>query len=1099
MSGSLNSSYFNQSIVWNERPAVYQEQVLGDILSILPRELHSIIDLGCGNGIITNQLPDSIKVVGLDISEEALKHVKRERVQGSITDIPFPDRSFDVVMANDILEHLKTDERILAINEMARVAAKYIIVTVPLLEDLNLGTTHCADCNKFYHVNQHVHSFDIKELQHMFDKHGYRCVAQILTGDTWQCEQPEILFIRRSLGLDIPRLEGNICPNCGSTRTSLSEKESELNKCVNRLGIGLFLNGETQFDCYSLRTECISIYVNHSVNINEPAIKLDFIDWITAPQIFGTKSVQNNQLDFSKADLYRAQFIPRHSLLPYFVANDICSEGVIVSSDNHVLFGFFCLPDKNYGPLMLRLSGYASEPSSIAIRYYDDESGYHEISVAKVKEDFRLDAVLDKPTLSSYGILFEVVTTESPIILNKAELLGVKPRIDTVYCNLIGKSRFLKLPYTENLYLSLPLYGNNLILTDWMRNPKLLNKHQLPLLADCSRKEINDALYKIFKKIFAKEMSRYKRLLTYDIMKFNQYLGDIIKEWHKIEELNAKLDFKVEQLLEQLQQENRILQFQITENERLQELLERVTSERHKLEASNKELLQTLDQLQEENRILRIRLSEIQEENHELNKAVKRPFIYKMKRLIGSLGNGNFVRFAKFKESIVQLCEPNAIFENWNHNKNSNRFLMICHDQQIDRRIIQQAVALKKNGWDGVIVALSFDGDSHLDEYEGVLVHRVGLDIIVPNCPAYWRYQNRRRLILWWGRWLDYLEKINWLLYRIDLLLTYRSRYMGNPLPFDNAFYAAAKCYPADLVIAHDLTALKSAHRISREWNVPLIYDAHELYYEQKVFSEKQKRLMRKVEEKLIRDCDVVFTVNESIANVMAAAYENTSPKVLLNTIDPPEDFDPNANYNLIREKLELPAESVIILFQGGLSRDRNLENLVKSMRYIKHPNAVLVLLGNGPLSGVLQKEVKRNQLNRRVYFLEAVPQKELIFWTASADVGIIPYPHVDLNSYYCTPNKLFEFIQAGVPIIANDSPELRRFVHDTGFGKVGLMDSPESIARLIDSVLMDIDFLAEAKRRIFERQREFTWSASIQRYLDIIEGVIGSCTKTEC
>ena len=64
-----------------------------------------------------------------------------------------------------------------------------------------------------------------------------------------------------------------------------------------------------------------------------------------------------------------------------------------------------------------------------------------------------------------------------------------------------------------------------------------------------------------------------------------------------------------------------------------------------------------------------------------------------------------------------------------------------------------------------------------------------------------------------------------------------------------------------------------------------------------------------------------------------------------------------------------------------------------------------------------------------RIHFLDPVSQDELLSWTAGADIGIVPYPPIDLNSRLCTPNKLFEFIVAEVPILANDLPELRRFV----------------------------------------------------------------------
>ena len=102
-----NTAYFEQAALWGKPPQFYQVQVLADILEILPPDVRSVLDVGCGDGFITNALPEQLRVVGVDISQQAVKHVKRETVIGSATDLPLPDRSFDMVMSNDVLEHLE--------------------------------------------------------------------------------------------------------------------------------------------------------------------------------------------------------------------------------------------------------------------------------------------------------------------------------------------------------------------------------------------------------------------------------------------------------------------------------------------------------------------------------------------------------------------------------------------------------------------------------------------------------------------------------------------------------------------------------------------------------------------------------------------------------------------------------------------------------------------------------------------------------------------------------------------------------------------------------------------------------------------------------
>src|SRR5205085_12556213 len=88
-----------------------------------------------------------------------------------------------------------------------------------------------------------------------------------------------------------------------------------------------------------------------------------------------------------------------------------------------------------------------------------------------------------------------------------------------------------------------------------------------------------------------------------------------------------------------------------------------------------------------------------------------------------------------------------------------------------------------------------------------------------------------------------------------------------------------------------------------------------------------------------------------------------------------------------------------------------------------------------------------------RVHVIPAVPQRDLLAYCASADVGVIPYQAVDLNNYYTSPNKLFDFIQAGLPIVASDLPYLHKVIVSDGLGVVAKLDSPLAYADAINSV----------------------------------------------
>jgi glycosyltransferase involved in cell wall biosynthesis len=433
---------------------------------------------------------------------------------------------------------------------------------------------------------------------------------------------------------------------------------------------------------------------------------------------------------------------------------------------------------------------------------------------------------------------------------------------------------------------------------------------------------------------------------------------------------------------------------------------------------------------------------------------------------------------------------------------------MLSHDQHLDRRILAQAKSLIQLGHKVTLLALSYKKEGCEEQLpEGIHLVRIGLDRIIPENASYQQYTriqnslntllnkftNKLPLVKLWNVCFRLPLRMNWLIYRFLLYVRYHNRSMGDPLPFKRAFYSAALSFLPDIIQVHDLPVLEAGVGLSQQWNIPLVYDAHELYPEQRTFSYAQRKVCADNEKKYIQFCSLVFAVNDSIADEMAKRYQIERPITLTNAIDPPDEFYQHISYNLIREKLNLAASRKILLFQGGFSKYRNLENLIDAMKSVKNPDIDLVMIGFGDYETILKRKAERKGLlNKRIYFLKAVPQSELLQHSASADIGIIPYPHVDLNSYYCTPNKLFEFIQAGLPILANDSPELRRFVQREGFGMVSPMHSSQQIAYAIDKAFAEL-MSSAWKQQLMEHRSAFTWKVQSKIYFEGMKHLLES------
>jgi glycosyltransferase involved in cell wall biosynthesis len=294
--------------------------------------------------------------------------------------------------------------------------------------------------------------------------------------------------------------------------------------------------------------------------------------------------------------------------------------------------------------------------------------------------------------------------------------------------------------------------------------------------------------------------------------------------------------------------------------------------------------------------------------------------------------------------------------------------------------------------------------------------------------------------------------------------------------------------YRPDVIHAHDLPQLRPAAVAKRELGVPLVYDAHELYPEIHTLTPPQKRLLAKREARYIRSCDLVITVNGYLAGIMAERYGIAAPAVILNATVAPAGFDERERYDRFRAVLPIPRDAVVLLYQGWMPPDRpGLDPLVRSMALVTNPRVHLVMMGYGEERDVLPSLTRELGLSNRIHFKDAVPQSELLFWTASADAGIIPYLPVDLNTHFCSPNKLFEFITARLPIIANDLPFLRDVVANNGFGVIRKLETPADYAAAIDTMFDDFPTRTEHFRNsLLASGSRFAWCVEQEKLLSL-------------
>ena len=237
----MNTNYkvnFENKKIWNNYdPKNIVKDKINLILNYIPEEINSIIDVGCGNGIITNELAKKYKVVGVDRSKEALSHLECTSINSSSESISVNNKEYDLVFSSELLEHLPKEILINSISEFKRISKKYIFITVPNDEFLDVNFIKCPDCNHIFHSYAHLNSFTESNLKELFVDDNYEHVKTDFYGPKKQLYNKFLLKIRQNLGNRWFYPQSNtVCPNCQNTNFPL-KKGNVISKICNGLNL----------------------------------------------------------------------------------------------------------------------------------------------------------------------------------------------------------------------------------------------------------------------------------------------------------------------------------------------------------------------------------------------------------------------------------------------------------------------------------------------------------------------------------------------------------------------------------------------------------------------------------------------------------------------------------------------------------------------------------------------------------------------------------------------------------------------------------------------------------------------------------------------
>jgi glycosyltransferase involved in cell wall biosynthesis len=277
-------------------------------------------------------------------------------------------------------------------------------------------------------------------------------------------------------------------------------------------------------------------------------------------------------------------------------------------------------------------------------------------------------------------------------------------------------------------------------------------------------------------------------------------------------------------------------------------------------------------------------------------------------------------------------------------------------------------------------------------------------------------------------------------------------------------------------VNAHSLSVLPLCVLLKRSRGGKLIYDTHELETETAGSTGIRRFLARRVERALIHRADAVIAVNDSIASWYRRTYGLGRVWVVKNVPDRPDSAP--VKTTMLREACGVGGEAVLFLYQGAMVKDRGIRRLLDVFSRLDESRH-LVCMGFGEDVEMVRR-VAREHPN--IHYHPAVPPSDVFRYTCGADVGVHLIENTCLNHYYCLPNKIWEYLNAALPVVVSDFPEMAAVVDQCGCGwKCGPSDD-EALRLLAGITRQEV---RSKRERALEARGGFGWHLEERELLD--------------
>ncbi len=288
-----------------------------------------------------------------------------------------------------------------------------------------------------------------------------------------------------------------------------------------------------------------------------------------------------------------------------------------------------------------------------------------------------------------------------------------------------------------------------------------------------------------------------------------------------------------------------------------------------------------------------------------------------------------------------------------------------------------------------------------------------------------------------------------------------------------------------DILLANDLDTLSANFLISKLFNTKLVYDSHELFTEvpELISRPKVQKVWLTIEKFIFPKLINVYTVNSEIAKIYSDKYKipvkvirNIAPELTNRIID-----------KALSEKIK--GKNKMLILQGsGINIDRGAEEAVMMMQHLE--NTVLFIIGAGNVFEKLKELVRKFNLKNKVFITDKMPYKKLMEYTKIADLGLSLDKGTNLNYELSLPNKVFDYIQAEIPLLVSNRKIVADLVTKNNIGLVTQTHDLKELAKIVKTMLSNEDELAIWKKNLKKAANYYTWQSESKKLIDIFNNL---------